>query len=109
MPFFCDTYVPTCDILLAQINWNNGKLEGRDKGGLFWIPLDVQKRILQQMGNHNYLTLPKPDTNPRGVEISKKSLKRLLQDADTKYIEIFWQRPEMEYNAYKRWVDYWKE
>lgn len=106
---FCDTYAPTCDILLAQINWNNGKLEGRNKGGLFWIPLDIQKRILQQMGNENYLTPPKPGTNPRGVEISRNALERLLQDNDTKYIEILWQRPEIEYNPYERWVDYWNE
>jgi hypothetical protein len=106
---FCDTYAPTCDILLAQINWNNGKLEGRNKGGLFWIPLDIQKRILQQMGNENYLTPPKPGTNPRGVEISRNALERLLQDNDTKYIEILWQRPEIKYNPYERWVDYWNE
>ncbi len=106
---FCNTYAPTCDILLAQINWNNGKLEGRNKGGLFWISLGVQKRILQQMGNHNYLTPPKPGTNPRGVEISRNAFERLLQDADTKYIEIFWKRPEIEYNPYERWVDYWSE
>lgn len=106
---FCDTYTPTCDILLAQINWDNGKLEGRNKGGLFWIPLDVQERILQQMGNEKYLTPPKPGTNPRGVEISRNSLEKLLHDDDTKYIDIFWQHPKIEYNSYERWVDYWNE
>jgi len=106
---FCDSYCPTADILLAQINWNNRSLVGRDKGGLFLIPLDVQNRILSRMGNDDYLTPPKPNTNPRGVEISREAMRTLLRDANTKFMEIAWVHPTMEYNLYERWLDYWKE
>lgn len=61
------------------------------------------------MGREAYLKLPKPGTNPRGVEISKEGLLRLIKDRDTKSIEILWQRSKIDYNPYKRWVDYWEE
>jgi hypothetical protein len=61
------------------------------------------------MGQEKYFKLPKPGTNPRGVEISNDALLRLLQDKDVKRIEIFWQRSTIEYKPYQRWVDYWKE
>lgn len=61
------------------------------------------------MEREKYFKLPKPGTNPRGVEISNDALSRLLQDKDTKRIEIFWQRSAIEYKPYQRWVDYWKE
>src|SRR4030043_60946 len=32
---FLENYYPTCDILLVQINWNNG-------GGFYYIPIQVQ-------------------------------------------------------------------
>lgn len=106
---FCESYTPTCDVLLCQINWDNRTLVGRAKGGLFLIPLEVQNRILSQMGNEKYLTPPKAGTNPRGVEISREGMRTILRDANTKFIEISWGHQEIEYNPYKRWVDYWRE
>ncbi|MBS7631678.1 ThaI family type II restriction endonuclease [Candidatus Bathyarchaeota archaeon] len=99
---FSETYVPKCDILLAQIIWN-------DLGNLFYIPLEVQKRIFKEMGREKYIKLPKPGTNPRGVEYSKEALLRLMRDSDTKSIKINWQRSKIDYKPYQRWVDYWKE
>ena len=99
---FMETYVPKTDVLLVQIKWNS-------KGIFSCIPLEVQQRILRVMGREKYFKLPKPGTNPRGVEISKDALLELLQDMDTKKIEIFWQRSVIEYKPYQRWVDYWKE
>jgi hypothetical protein len=64
---------------------------------------------LQILGREKYFKLPKPGTNPRGVEISNTALTKLLQDNGTKKIEIFWQRSSIEYKPYQRWVDYWKE
>lgn len=95
-------YFPNCDILFVQINWNAG-------GGLYYIPLEAQKRLFKEVGGKNYIKLPKPGTNPRGVEISKDALLRLVTDENAQKIEITWQRKEIPYNAYKRWVDYWKE
>jgi len=99
---FRKTYYPHCDILLIQINWNN-------IGGFYYIPLEAQKKLFDKIGREKYIKLPKPGTNPRGVEISKEALSSLIEDEMTKVIKISWQKTEADYNPYKRWVDYWKE
>ncbi|MEW6417890.1 MAG: ThaI family type II restriction endonuclease [Nitrospirota bacterium] len=55
------------------------------------------------------MKLPKAGTNPRGVEITKEALTSLVEDNETKVIKINWQRSEIKFNSYKRWVDLWKE
>jgi len=99
---FRGKYYPYCDILMVQINWNNS-------GGFYYIPLEVQKRIFEKIGRQNYIKLPKPGTNPRGVEITKEALLNLIKDSDSKRIEIYWQRTEIKFNSYKKWIDLWKE
>lgn len=99
---FRQRYFPKCDMLLVQINWNN-------YGGFYYIPLEVQTRIFSQMGRDQYIKLPKPGTNPRGVEITQNALSRLVYDSMSKRIEINWQRRPIEFNSYKRWVDLWRE
>jgi len=99
---FRESYYPHCDILFVQINWNG-------LGGLYYIPLEVQKRLFDRIGRKNYIKLPKPGTNPRGVEITKEALLSLVKDSDCKGIEINWQRTEIDFNPYKRWVDLWSE
>ena len=99
---FLENYYPRCDILLVQIVWNA-------RGGFYYIPLEAQRRLFEEMGRERYIKLPKPGTNPRGVEISKEALSRLVGDKETKVIDIFWQRSKLDYHPYKRWVDYWRE
>lgn len=99
---FLEDYYPHCDILLVQINWN-------DLGGFHYIPLGVQKRLFDKIGKQNYIKLPKPGTNPRGVEITKDALSALVTDSESRKIEINWQRTKMDLNPYKRWVDLWRE
>ncbi len=99
---FRENYIPHCDILLVQINWN-------DRGGFYYIPLEVQKKLFNKIGKENYIKLPKPGTNPRGVEITKDALLSLTRDTGTKSIEIEWRRTEINFNPYKRWVDLWRE
>ncbi|NWF76402.1 MAG: ThaI family type II restriction endonuclease [Nitrospirae bacterium] len=99
---FRENYYPYCDILLVQINWN-------DVGGFYYIPLDVQKRLFDRIGRNNYIKLPKPGTNPRGVEITKEALLNLVRDSKSRSISINWQRTKIEFNSYKRWVDLWRE
>ncbi len=99
---FCEGYYPHCDILLVQINWN-------DVGGFYYIPLNVQKRLFDKIGRHNYIKLPKSGTNPRGVEITKEALSNLIKDTDSRSISINWQRTKIEFNSYKRWVELWGE
>lgn len=99
---FRESYFPHCDILLVQINWS-------DIGGFYYIPLEVQKRLFDRIGREKYIKLPKPGTNPRGVEIAKEALIGLVGDSKSQKIEIYWQRSEINFNAYKRWVDLWQE
>jgi len=99
---FLQNYHPHCDILLIQINWDN-------TGGFYYIPWEAQKRVFDRVGREKYIKLPKPGTNPRGVEISKEALSGLVEDEMSKLIEIDWQRTEVNYNPYKRWVDYWRD
>ena len=99
---FLENYSPCCDILLVQIAW-------KSKGGFYYIPLEAQERLFDKIGRERYIKLPKPGTNPRGVEISKEALSSLILDKESKVIEIDWQKSEIDYHPYKRWVDYWKE
>jgi hypothetical protein len=99
---FCDTYAPKCDTLLANIQWDR-------TGHLYYIPLEVQKRIFRNLGKERYLRLPKAGTNPRGVEIGREALSTLIKDPDTKSIEIEWRRSKIEYDPYSRWLDYWEK
>lgn len=99
---FLEKYYPRCDILLVQIVWNG-------RGGFYYIPLEAQKRLFEEIGKERYIKLPKPGTNPRGVEITKEALLRLVGDKEAKFIEIGWQKSEIDYHPYKRWVDYWRE
>jgi len=110
---FIGTYSPRCDILLAQIKWGcnafSHVLPGtpHHPGGLFLIPLGAQNAVFSKMGRQNYLKMPKQGTNPRGVEFSKGAVKSLLQHSDTKCIPVLWKKQKIDYDPYKRWVDYW--
>lgn len=99
---FREKYVPSCDMLLVRINWGG-------MGGFHYIPLEIQRRTLKRIGKNKYLKLPKLGTNPRGIEISKEALSELLESKRTRTIEINWKRTKIDYNPYKRWVDYWKK
>lgn len=99
---FLENYYPHCDILFVQIVWNN-------LGGLYYIPTEIQRRVFNSIGKEKYIKLPKPGTNPRGVEISKEALSELVSAKDAQVIEINWQKTDIEYKPYQRWVDYWSE
>jgi hypothetical protein len=99
---FLDRYEPRFDTLLTLINWNS-------VGGFYYVPVEVQNRAFEMLGREKYLKLPKPGTNPRGVEISRNGLDTILEDKDTLCLEIGWERPNIKYSPYKRWLDYWHE
>jgi len=99
---FLENYYPHYDILLVQISWNG-------VGGFYYIPLEVQKRLFDRISRQNYIKLPKAGTNPRGVEFTKEALSSLAGDSECKIIVINWQRREIDFNPYKRWVDLWGE
>lgn len=99
---FRENYYPSCDILLVQINWG-------DTGGFFYIPVALQEKLFDKMGRENYIKLPKAGTNPRGAEITKESLSNLVADKQCQRIIIEWQKTKIDFNPYKKWVDFWEE
>jgi hypothetical protein len=98
---FLSNYSPTCDIILIQIVWGS-------MGGFFLIPLEAQEDIFQKIGKSQYIKLPKPGTNPRGVEFSRVALELLIKHHLTRIIEIEWKKPSISYDQYKRWIEYWE-
>jgi hypothetical protein len=99
---FRENYYPGCDILFVQVNWDT-------RGGFYYLPLEVQRKVFKTVGKVGYIKLPKRGTNPRGVEITKEALEAIVTDKESKAIEIYWQRPKIDYNSYQRWVEYWRE
>lgn len=99
---FLENWKPRCDILLVQVNWNG-------EGGVYYITSELQQRVFKKLGREGYIKLPKPGTNPRGVEMSKEALKLLIEDKNTKSIIVKWEKDDIDYNPYKRWVDLWSE
>jgi hypothetical protein len=99
---FSRNYTPKHDMLLVQINWNNG-------GNFCLIPASVQLAVFNRIGREEYIKLPKKGTNPRGVEMTAKALRLLISDKNTYTISINWKKETVEYFPYKRWVELWGE
>jgi len=97
---FKENYFPQCGMLLAHINW--GSL-----GGLYYFTLNSQRNTLQQIGRERYIKLPKPGTNPRGIEISIEALTQLSLQKDTLKIPLIWEKHNIEYNTFNRWINLW--
>ena len=89
-------------MILVHINWESD-------GGFYFIPADVQNDIFQQMGRDNYIKLPKAGTNPRGIEITGKSLQSLISHRDTKSISIKWKKENINFMPYERWIELWQQ
>ncbi len=98
---FKDTYIPSCDMLLAKIYWNN-------VGKLMLFSKESQQKILSSIGRDRYIKLPKKNTNSRGVEISKEALTLLSDCHDTQVIDIKFTRGKIDYReVYTKWLDAW--
>ena len=65
--------------------------------------------LFHKMGRENYIKLPKAGTNPRGAEITKEALTNLVADKQCQRIIMEWQKTKIDFNPYKKWVDFWKE
>ena len=99
---FMNEYVPSCDMILTQLNWGG-------VGHLYLFPQETQTRVLAALGRETYIKLPKQGTNPRGVELSQAALQGLVNDPDTLKIDIDFTRQDLDYNAYQRWLEYWQQ
>lgn len=99
---FINTYKPECDMLYVHINW------GGD-GGIYLITKSAQIEVLHKYGKDFYFKLPKPGTNPRGVEITNDAINKLVKHPKTKTIKIRWFRNNLnDYTPYDRWVELWE-
>lgn len=98
---FCNKYQPGCDMIFVQINWSNG-------GGVYYIPKEAQIEVFNKIGKDSYLKLPKPGTNPRGVEMTSIALNKLLEHNKTLKIPIHWDKEKVNFNAFDRWVELWQ-
>jgi len=97
---FQENYIPQCGMLLTHINWGG-------QGSLYYFTVNSQKNILQKFGRERYIKLPKPGTNPRGVEISAEALIKLSLQKDTLKIPLIWEKRNIEFNTFNRWIDLW--
>lgn len=100
---FKNTYIPSCDMLMAKIHWNGD-------GKLLLFSKDTQIKVLDQIGRDKYIKLPKKNTNSRGVEISPEALSLLEHCHDTRCIDIKFAREKIDYReVYTKWLDAWRE
>lgn len=99
---FSKKYLPSCDMLLAQVNWGG-------VGGLFYFTKAAQIELLNRIGRERYIKIPKTGTNPRGVSISSRALGFLARNPSTHHLPIRWVKTEINYNIYKRWINFWQE
>ena len=97
---FINSYLPSCDMMLIQINWEKS-------GGIYYFTQRSQKAVLNRIGRERYFVAPKQGTNPRGVEISGAALSWLVEQNDSMYLPIQWNRQVVEYDPYGRWVELW--
>ena len=79
---------------------------GDKPSGLFQIPLETQKKNLNNLGVERYLKPPKPGINPRGIELFRDGLETLLNDSNTARIRVNWSKSQVNYDPYERWVNY---
>ncbi|RMG19986.1 MAG: type II restriction endonuclease subunit R [Methanobacteriota archaeon] len=99
---FSRSYEPKCDMLLAHINW------GGD-GGLYYFPQSLQMELMTKLGRERYIRLPKPGTNPRGVEMSSLAARSLADDPRSFKIPVKWVKKQIEFDPYQRWLKYWEQ
>lgn len=99
---FRERYIPSCDLIFVQINWNNG-------GGFYYIPKEVQIEVFNEIGKDNYIKLPKTGTNPRGAEMTANALRTLANHKKAIVIPIEWKKEKINFNSFERWVELWQQ
>ena len=99
---FASRYEPHCDMLLAHINWGG-------EGGLHYFPRSLQTELLVKLGREEYIKLPKPGTNPRGVEMSAQAMRLMVDHPGSTKIPVKWERKSVEFDPYQRWLSLWEQ
>lgn len=99
---FKNNYKPSCDMIFVHINWNKS-------GGMYYFPLKLQNKIFAKLGQKDYIKLPKPGTNPRGVEMSANALNELINSDECYKININWIKNNItDFKPLQRWIELWE-
>lgn len=109
---FLHSYRPSCDLLLVQIKWDltqSQLVRGLHPGGVFHISQETQLKILRQMGPEAYVKPPKLGTNPRGPEITRMAVERLIGDSETFCVDIHWRTASVNITPFTRWIELWQQ
>ena len=94
-------YSPKSDILLVNIHWNT------KRDSAFFIPVDVQEKVLEYYGRKNYLS-SSTGSNNRGIGIQGSAVALLRNQKDTLSIPIDWCLDETNYpTPWDEWTNYW--
>ena len=94
-------YFPESDILLVNIHWNT------KRDCAFFIPVDVQEKVLEYYGRKNYLS-SSTGSNNRGIGIQGSAVALLRNHKDTLSIPIDWCLDETNYpTPWDEWTNYW--
>lgn len=99
---FATDYYPSCDMLFVHINWEN-------EGGFYLFPTEVQREVFDEVGRDSYIKILREGTNNRGVELRGAAIAKMIEHPNIKCIKINWQKSNIEYHPFKRWVDLWSE
>jgi hypothetical protein len=99
---FSQEYEPSCDMLFVHVHW--GK-----QGGVYCITKKIQLEVFNLLGRTEYIKLPKAGTNPRGVEMTGKALKLLVEHPEILKIIVNWQKENIHFDTFKRWVELWEK
>ena len=94
---------PEHDILLVNIHWQ------KTANSVFYIPVEVQKNVLNSIGQNRYLSSA-TGTNNRGIEIQGMAAKLLRNHPSTFRFQVNWRVAEKTYpTPWEEWANYWRE
>lgn len=96
-----DTYVPTVDRLVVQVNWGG-------HGHFAYINKSIQSEIFLSLGVERYLNY-KPGTNHRGISVTMDAAKMMIAHKDTNCFLIEWGLPASPADVYRYWAKEWSQ
>ena len=109
MQRFKESYLPKCDMIFVHI-----VTKGKEKGGLHYLPQELLIQTLNTVGRDEYIDIPPEDTNPRGIELRARVLKKMVSSPSVLSITINWNIPKSESDEptippIEQWLKQWQE
>ena len=96
-------YQPVCDMLLVNIFWQ------QERPSVFWIPLEVQQDVLEDVGLDNFLQAP-TGTNHRGISIPSRTMTVLKSHSNTRSLSVSWIPKQSKHpKPWEEWTEFWQQ